>query len=153
MASVVFSFTAVESFANQAISRAYASGFRYEQQTRGNSSPTSLELGTVERELALDEKLSRVLPLIFNVPTPKGTITWQSFKNLKKIRDRIVHPKTRDTEQSGPDADTLWKILLERPERFPSFQAYDIIGYFYERSAGEMPRWYANWPYDEPGTT
>ena len=112
MASVVYSSCALDAFSNEVISRSYAAGFRYIATLKDGIS-VSYDLESVERKLSLDEKLARVIPAAYSIPTPKGKRPWGNFKKLKRLRDRIVHCKVRDRAASRPDDDVLWRALLE----------------------------------------
>ena len=88
MASVIFSYTALEAFANEEI----PDDFTYEmKRTSGVLVPRDKEW--VERNLSLDEKLATVLPQVTGKPTPKGSKVWQGYVGLRKLRHRIVHLK------------------------------------------------------------
>lgn len=149
MASVVFAYSALEAFTNEVVSRAYAGAYRYEPVIE-NGVSLSYDLESVERKLSLEEKLTQIIPSIFAIPSPKGRRPWNRFQKLKKLRDRIVHCKARDRAASKPDDDVLWRALLDPLARVVAFDAYKLMGYFYELKPTEMPRWFANWPYDEP---
>lgn len=149
MASVVFAHSALEAFANEMISRAYAGSYRYEPVVK-NGVSVSYDLESVERKLTLEEKLAKVIPNILSIPSPKGKRPWNKFQKLKKLRDRVVHCKARDRAASKPDDDVLWRALLEPAARTLAFDAYNLMGYFYRAKPTEMPRWFANWPYNEP---
>jgi hypothetical protein len=78
----------------------------------------------------LDEKLKRVLPQAHNIKSPSGTKAWQDFKELKGLRDRLVHMKSIDRKASGPEHQTIWGLLLEKqPVAFPEV-AYRLIACF-----------------------
>lgn len=149
MASIVFSYSALEAFANEIISHAYGKGFRYQPKLKTGVS-VSYDLETIERKLALEEKLATVIPEVFGIATPKGRRVWNQFQKLKNVRDRIAHCKARDRAASKPDSDVLWRALLDPASRKTAFDAYRLIGFFYESKPTEMPRWFANWPYEEP---
>lgn len=149
LASVVFAYSALEAFANELISWAYAGTYRYEPVIKNRVS-VSYDLESVERKLSLEEKLARVIPSIFSIPSPKRKRPWNRFQKIKKLRDRIVHCKARDRNASKPDDNVLWRALLEPSARNVAFDAYNLMGYFYEAIPTEMPRWFANWSYDEP---
>ncbi len=131
MASVVFSHSALEAFANEVISRAYAGTYRYEPVMK-NGVSVSYDFNSIERKVSLEEKLATVIPEIFAVPSPKGKRPWNRFQKLKKLRDRIVHCKARDRAPSKPDDDVLWRALIDPAGRNVAFDAYGLIGYFYE---------------------
>jgi hypothetical protein len=79
------------------------------------------------------------------VSSPKGTKLWDDFKNLKKLRDRIIHLKNNDITSSGPDIDTVWGILIRSQKiNFPK-QAHELIGHYISNQEGH--RWFKKYPY------
>lgn len=66
----------------------------------------------IERKINLDEKFHIILPNIYNVPSPKGKKVWGHYKEIKKVRDRIIHLKSIDRKASGPEDETIWGIML-----------------------------------------
>lgn len=90
--SVLFTYTAVEAFANVAIPE----NFTYERinskQIREVLSKTA-----IERWCTTSEKVGDVLPLVFGVDSPKDQDYWTDFKSLEDVRNAIVHPKTVDS--------------------------------------------------------
>lgn len=135
---VVFSFTSIESFANESIPK----DFKYSFKKKKTGEEITYGKNDIERWINLDEKLSEVLPSIFSVKTPKGTKVWEKYKKLKETRDRIIHLKSVDQKASGPDDKTIWGILL-RAHSIPFCNhAHEIIGHFKPKK-----RWYKKYPY------
>jgi hypothetical protein len=147
MAAVIFSFTALEAFANEVIANAYGRGYTYgETNATGANVPLTLE--DVERRAPLDLKLNTILPQIFSVRSPKGTYNWENFKRLKKIRDRIVHNKQIDRLQSMTKDETLWRFLTDSDFKNFPLHAKGIIAYFWQTIDGDRTaRWYEKMPW------
>lgn len=141
MAHIVFSFTAVEAFANEVVPR----DFRYTFKQKGKPDVV-LAKADIERHINLDEKLSAVLPAVFSLPSPKGKKVWEKFKAIKKIRDRLVHLKSIDLKSSGPDVETIWGTMLKTHGHAWCDDAHAVIGYF--KPAVEDRRWYRKYPYE-----
>ena len=139
IAHVVFSFTAIEAFANEAIPET----FTYEMVRKGIAS--TLNKQEIERWVSLDEKLHAVLPKIFSLPTPKGKHVWDKYKAIKDIRDRIIHLKMADRKASGPEVETIWGELLREHKKTWCDDAHEIIGYF--EPAVRNRRWFKKYPY------
>ena len=74
MAAIVFSITALESFANEEIPEDH-------QYTFKKASGVFVVEGKewIERNKSLSEKLSSILPKIFGVSSLKGTKPWQEW--------------------------------------------------------------------------
>jgi hypothetical protein len=122
-AEVVFAFSALEAFANECI----PSGFSYTTLTSKKESVT-FSKEEIERNVSLDEKLKRVLPQAHNLKSPAGTKRWQLFKELKKVRDRLIHLKSVDRQASGPEDQTIWGLMLTDRSRNFVDAAIEIIG-------------------------
>jgi hypothetical protein len=124
-AEVVFSFTSLEAFANECI----PADFSYELLF-GNRDAVILTGPEIERQVSLDEKLKSVLPKAHSIKSPSGTKSWQNYKELKKVRDRLVHLKSVDRRASGPENQTIWGLMLtEKEGNFP-LMAHSVMGAF-----------------------
>ena len=124
IAHVVFSFTALEAFANEVI----PDGFTYSFTVDRTGEKRTYAKDEVERRINLDEKLGIVLPQIFSLKTPKGGALWEKYKTIKKTRDRIIHLKSVDKRTSGPEDETIWGTLL-RIHNEPLYDhAHALIG-------------------------
>jgi hypothetical protein len=141
MAHIVFSFTAIEAFANEVIPR----DFQYTSRRKGKPD-VILAKPDIERDINLDEKLSAVLPSVFSLPSPKGKKVWEKFKTIKKFRDRLVHLKSMDLKSSGPDVETIWGTMLKTHGHAWCDDAHAVIGYF--KPAVENRRWFHKYPYE-----
>ncbi|WP_437625988.1 hypothetical protein [Sorangium sp. So ce1151] len=141
MANIIFAYTAVEAFANESIPNEYE-----HKATRSDGRCTEVySREQIERNLSLDLKLGSILPQVFNVQTPKGTKLWESYLELKQLRDRLVHLKHYDaTGRPGlPEPDTVWAQLYENRHYDYSKSAHQIISYF----AHATRIWVRRYPY------
>jgi hypothetical protein len=133
-AEVIFSFTAIEAFANESVPREFFYPWK-----RGKTAER-ISGADIERRVPLEEKLKRVLPQAHNVPSPAGTKPWQNFLELKGVRDRLVHLKSVDRASSGPEQQTIWGLMLEKMKYdFPNV-AYELIGTY--KTLVERRRWF-----------
>jgi len=139
IAHAVFSFTAIEAFANEVI----PTSFTYTIQRDGVQ--TVLSKADIERRINLDEKLDKVLPAVLSIPTPKGKKVWERYRTIKRIRDRLVHLKSVDRKASGPDDETIWGTLLKSHGDAWCDDAHAVIGYF--KPAVKDRRWYGKYPF------
>jgi hypothetical protein len=78
--NIVFSFTAIEMFANLVLPEEYV--FRATHDDRRCTEEYSRE--QVERSLSIEKKLDSVLPDLRGVSSPKGTSVWDRFVKLSK---------------------------------------------------------------------
>jgi len=78
-AEVIFSFTAIEAFANEMIPET----FRYDW-TNNKKIKVNLNSSEIERQVSLDEKLKSIIPLAHSVKSPAGTKVWDGYLNIKK---------------------------------------------------------------------
>ena len=139
--NIVFSFTALESFANISIPDNFK--FMHIDRKGGPAIPFDKEM--IERNLSLDVKLDKILPTIFKVKTPKGTALWQKYKTLKKLRDRLIHLKSQDTKSGGPESKTIWGELMKYRDYNFANDAHQLIGHYFVKT--HKPRWFRLYPY------
>jgi hypothetical protein len=138
---VVFSFTALEAFANEVIPKEFKYTFKVEKT--GEERTYAKE--EIERRINLDEKLGTVLPRVFAVPSPKGLQVWESYKSIKQTRDRIVHLKSIDMRPSDPEDKTIWGTALRMHNQPFCDYAHAMIGHF--KPAIASRRYYRKYPY------
>jgi hypothetical protein len=132
--SIVLAYTAIEAFVNEVIPE----DFSY-TRTKRDGSQEQLNKSVIERHVNMDEKLCTVLPSVLSCLSPKGSRCWQAYRQLKEIRDRVVHMKTEDRKSSGPEVETIWKGLLLMPA--PQVAAKGVIDHFV-RAMENAPQWH-----------
>lgn len=133
--AIVLAYSAIEAFANESI----PSDFIY---ARHKNSDVVLEASgkdEIERRVSTDEKLTAVLPDVLGCNSPKSNRCWQNYKQLKGVRDRIIHMKTEDRKSSGPEVGTIWKAIVLTPA--PHSTAKEVIDYFVKNMTSK-PRWH-----------
>lgn len=136
-AEVIFSFTALEAFVNEVI----PIGYQYSFVAKKKLPPEILDKSEIERRVSLDEKLKKVLPDALKTKSPSGTKAWQDFKELKEVRDRLIHLKSGDRKSSGPEFQTLWGLMLEKDKIIYHDTAVNMIAAFPTASNGR--RWFS----------
>jgi hypothetical protein len=104
-ASVLFSYAAIEAFANQGLWWKGAD-YRYEVTKRGIIRLLSPE--DVGRQESLRHKLRRHLPTVMERPQPPGGL-YREFIRLERLRHGITHSKLSD--RWGGDAPTEEKVM------------------------------------------
>lgn len=135
MSSIIFSFQSIESFSNCEIVSPLNLTIKKKQAI--------LSAYDIQRNLSTDDKIDKVLPIIFQVKTPKGTKIWDDFIELKNIRDSTIHLKsTKNVTQDSIDTESLFfHFFNNTPTLFPK-SAYNIIAYFIINSNRSKPRWF-----------
>lgn len=136
---VVFSFTALEAFANEVIPQ----DFEYEVDSK-KGGKTLLKKLDIERNVNLDEKFHSILPKALGVRSPKGKKLWQDYKLLKRMRDRIIHLKTIDRSASGPERESVWGMMLQSHEKPFCDYAHAMMGHYLTVL---NRRWHREYPY------
>lgn len=142
MGTIVFSYSALESFANEKIPKEYI----YETKRSDNKCFEKYDKEQIERNVSLDLKLAEILPLITGVKSPKGGHLWNKYIKLKNLRDRIIHKKSYDKVSANADEESFWKsIITDQNSNFVS-DVKDIISYYFKDKT-QKPRWLRNIPF------
>ncbi len=136
LASVIFSYTAIEAFANMVI----PADFVYRRPRADKRCTEEYGRSQIERHLSLAEKLHEILPLLTNIPTAKGTVVWEDFVFLKRLRDRLIHLKRADwrDQQAENAPNSVWSALLT-PEVATIYTVPIDVAWHY--TARDRPRW------------
>lgn len=123
--AIVSMYTAIESFANICIPHDYV----YEKNnSKGVKESYSKEL--IERYIATSEKIDRILPVILNCDSPKGTKLWQNFKELESLRNDIIHPKTTKRNKETKEDSSFLCTLLADDFIKKVTSGFDLVSYF-----------------------
>ncbi len=143
MTAIVFAYTALESFANESIPDHFIFR-RISSQKKFTEEYTKEQ---VER-LSLEIKLFEVLPKIFNLPSPKGSVVGERYRALEKSRDRIIHMKSKDRKILVSGEENIWEDLLNRISPNVAIEAKEIIEYYLNSlSEKDRPYWYRAFPW------
>lgn len=140
MASVVFAYTALESFANEEI----PDDFTYSVDK--TKSTEVYNKAQIERFLSMEVKLGEILPAVCGVPSPKGVKIWQDYVALESLRHSIVHMKEADREHVGYSSQSVWSRLIKEPVPYAVPVAKGMIDHFY-RPRSPKPHWYEHFPF------
>lgn len=93
MISVAFgSYGSLEAYCNQVIVERSTKPITLKRR-KGS---VSLSATDAEREASTEEKLKRIVPDLLDIPTPCGKSTWNSYLQIKKVRDAVTHFKRHD---------------------------------------------------------
>ena len=141
MASVVFAYTALESFANEEI----PSDYIYTVE-KGNRCKEVYNKVQMERFLTLEVKLVKILPAVCGVRSPKGIKAWQDYLELESLRHSIIHMKEADRDSRLESSKSVWGRLIKSPVPYSLPVAKRIIDHFY-KPRRLKPHWYQNFPF------
>jgi hypothetical protein len=141
--SIVLAFTALEAFVNETIPADYF----YARHHRSDVVLEAASKETIERHTSLDEKLTSVLPEVLQCSSPKGGRSWHGYRQLKNVRNRIIHMKTDDRRSSGAETESVWHAIILAPA--PHLAVKAVIDHFVS-AMKEKPGWHKNFPYTTP---
>lgn len=134
--SILLSFSAIEAFANETI----PADFVYVGNRKSKLILDTSNKNTIERHFSIEEKLNLVIPEVLICSSPKGSHCWENYKKLKSARDRIIHMKTDDRKSSGPELETVWKVIITIPA--PHLIAKELIDFFVKKMENK-PQWHS----------
>lgn len=145
MTAIVFAYTALESFANESIPDKFV--FRRKRDDK----KCIEEYTKVQTEvLSLDMKLHEVLPIIFNLRSPKGSSIWNRYIFLKNLRNRIIHMKSKDRQSAIFGEENIWNDMLNQSCPNLAIEAKEIIGYYLNNlEEKDRPQWYKEFPWEK----
>jgi len=133
--SVVFAYTALETFANLSIPY----GYTYQTENKSKGIVEIYDKEAIERRLSLKVKLQYILRKIYDSEKLERQKWWGHFSNLERYRNDIIHQKTINTT-------SFYKEYFKKT----IFQACEtplpIIKFFYEAHA-EHNRTNPIWPW------
>lgn len=148
ISSIIFSYTALESFANEVIPDNYE--YKIERQDKKCTEIYNKE--QIERNVALKIKIGDILPKILNVEINKSGILWNKYFLMEEIRNDCIHIKSKDRKGIDPNTkdisyDHIWNRLVSNGsfENFPKI-SLEIISLF---SKDKKIRWLKLLPYQK----
>jgi hypothetical protein len=122
---VTFAFISVEAMANSAIPEEFS-----REITNSKKIKEIWTKENIERWMSTSQKISTILPEIFDCGDVKQENFWNKFTELEKARNDIVHQKT--INQGTAMDDNLFSLLLE-PSIFDKIKsAFSVIEHFYK---------------------
>ena len=124
--SAIFAYQAVEAYCNFKI--AYT--LQGELLIRRKKGESLLPREQIER-LPVEEKLDLVLPILLKRGSPKGSVTWQHFRELEDLRDATVHLKSHHQWTGHGDFENSpYAAFVRRGPTFCVAAAMSVISYF-----------------------
>ena len=134
-AAVVFSFLALEVFANEVISQHPKKTVKTDRGSCGKKREVELRAEQLESKSSTEEKLAVVLPTILGTATPRGRAPWEAFKELQRARNEVMHLKAKDSNprverpEQLEHGTLLARAFDEDVWKLPK-AAVEMIGYF-----------------------
>jgi hypothetical protein len=122
--SIVFSYTAIEAFANISIPKDY----NYDFKNKTKSIFEKYDKFAIERWIPLKEKISIILPKIYKVNKPTQKKWWNDFTKLENFRHCIIHQKSIESTD-------FYKKYFETDVFKICGVAEQVIKYFHDETA------------------
>jgi hypothetical protein len=133
--SVVFAYTALETFANLSIPE----GYLYHTENKSKGVRETYDKDAIERWLSLKVKVQHILREIYGAEKAERQKWWGHFSNLERYRNDIIHQKTITSTSFYKE---YFKATI-----FPACECpLPIIKFFYEAHA-DNNRTNAIWPW------
>jgi hypothetical protein len=135
--AVVFSYQAVEAFANEETQRLVTTPQHVNVRGRWED----LDADACERWLSTVQKIADVLPSLLGISPPRKAKWWPAFKELERLRDATVHLKARHVypRADRPIGTFFHDLLAVRSlSSFPQ-TAVSVIEHLHENRA--RPAW------------
>lgn len=124
--ATIFAFQAIEAYCNFKIA------YTLQEQITLKRRKSEEVMGREQIEpLPTEEKLDMVLPKLLRRASPKGTATWERFRELESVRDATVHMKSH--HQWGPSQsfdDSPYAVYLRESPTTLVVRAIEVIRYF-----------------------
>jgi hypothetical protein len=110
--AIVFSYQAVEAFANEEIQRLVTAPQHLSLRGRWED----LDADACERWLSTGQKIADLLPGLLGITAPKKEKWWPAFKELGRLRDATIHLKARHAypRTGEPTASFFHELLAVR---------------------------------------
>jgi hypothetical protein len=116
--AVILSVAAIEAHANDAIGRLDEAAMVETRVRVGGQTITVMRNKAAMDRFRLSEKLTRAVPLLTGLPSIKGTQAWQTFRQLNRLRNDLVH--VRREARNDPDKPSPFgRLLLGDGSRSP----------------------------------
>lgn len=144
MASIVFSFMAIEAYSNLVIRLRLKDKYQLKRKDR----ILEVDAEELQRIASIEEKVATILPEIRALPSPKGRKVWENFMYLKEGRDATVHlksiheyPAARGLDVSV-DTESLFHYFINSKMNEIPCASIRLLEYF--ESKEKPQRWMLN---------
>jgi hypothetical protein len=124
--SIVFAYTALETFANLSIPE----GYQYQTENKSKGIRETYDKDAIERWLSLKVKVQCILREIYETKAVERQKWWGRFSNLERYRNELIHQKTIQST-------SFYKAYFE-PSVFLACECpLPVIKFFYETHAAK----------------
>jgi len=120
--SVVFAYTALEAFSNLSV----PTGYEYVVEVKPKGTREVFNKEAIERWVPLRDKLTKILPGVYEARSPSTQRFWGHFVRLEKYRHDIIHQKSIDSTE-------FYKAYFMNDVFDVCAVAEKIIHFFYEQ--------------------
>ena len=107
--AVLLSYAAIEAVVNEMI-ESQDDAFTI-KHTNSHGAEQELGKAGVVRRLSTTDKLHRVIPRITGEPSTKGTVYWERFVRVRRMRDALVHVKEGNYSADPANPSTYGMLL------------------------------------------
>jgi hypothetical protein len=135
MVLVTFSFQSIETFSNYIIEQHKD----IKTEIKKKKGVYLYDYEEAIRYLSTEEKISKVLPSLLNIPSLSGNKIWGHFQDLKIVRDSTIHWKEAKSDNQA-EIDSLYYHFLNSNLSTYVLTAYEVINYFFREP--NQPRWW-----------
>lgn len=138
--SIVFAISSLEVFFNQLLLNKDRDVVFLTKKEK-NWEEKDLKVHDIEW-LSLEDKILKVLPLMFNLKDLKLDKISSKLIDLIKMRNDIIHLKSKDLQPHSEitKQSTIWKRIFDKSKSNPAMISVEIIKFFYDNSWLELPR-------------
>lgn len=122
---IVFSYKAIEAMCNSAIPDNYT----YKKNSNKKGILEVYDKLGIERWVSTTEKVSKILPEIYDCDSPEKNKFWGHFKKMEELRNDIIHSKSSSTSK------VLAELLSSDINKYVK-SCEEILRFFFNQDKG-----------------
>lgn len=122
--SIITIYSAIEALCNVAIPVDFTL-----TKKNGKGITEVWDKANIEKWSSTEEKVGKIVPDLLHIDSPKSLSLWPIFKELKTIRDNIIHQKQSVSKPNEVESDFL-TALLEESIFKKILSGFELIEYF-----------------------
>ncbi|MEY1087239.1 hypothetical protein AB7160_00070 [Morganella morganii] len=122
---IVFSYKAIEAMCNSAIPDNYT----YKKNSNKKGVLEVYDKLGIERWVSTTEKVSKILPEIYDCDSPEKNKFWGHFKKMEELRNDIIHSKSSSTSK------VLAELLSSDIDKYVK-SCEEILRFFFNQDKG-----------------
>lgn len=126
---IIMVYSAIEALCNVAIPD------NFTLTKKGNKGITEIwNKANIEKWMSTEEKAGKIVPDILKIAGPKNLSFWEGFKQLKEIRDQIIHQKQSPSEPDQTESSFYGTLIKENV--FEKIRAgFELIHFYCDMDA------------------